>query len=128
MQNIGETVELFPNVCDFRRKTVLSILTEMGNALKTLNPAYAINNANDAVQKMLAMEDDNMQGAIDSFINNFVCTKTNIDDLKKTKKRVRTISNVWKKREVRCKKAYKKLQKKLKEATKKPKYYVILEE
>lgn len=81
-KEIGETFNVFPDVCDYRQKTIRSLINEMSSAVSLLDP-NSQQNAMVAIQKLLNIDaDEDVNQATHLYINNFAVAKTNIEDMK----------------------------------------------
>lgn len=122
-RRIDQRFEVFPSICDYREKSMHSLVIEMKNAVNAL-VTDSEKNPEETIQKLVNIDaDKKTQVVTQSFIDHFLSAKCSIEDMKKelleAKRKIRSMSTQWKKRERAFKKRCFKLRRQLKQERKK---------
>lgn len=156
-QPIEDAFEMYPSVCGYRQKNILSTITAISTAVGSLSSPDVASQA-QGIQQLLAkigdLADEKLGNTIEQFTNNLLVAQSAIIELqsklkesidlttklhdahqkssesfKKKFKLARRHLSAMKKREKTCHKALKRMQTLLqKEKKRRPKYFVLVEE
>lgn len=129
---IDEPSKVFPTTCDYRQKSISSLIVRMGDALKLFDLSSEAN-TNEILGKIRTFEgNEEMENMVQSYVTKFLHAKSKIDALKSklnrakiqlraSKKKMKGLSSLWSR-------AWITREKKFKRALKKNMKYIIVTE